>query len=74
MTSHFSYLWNSPRGRYFLIGSRVGDYTIWDSLADMAVIIEDDDECDEIIARMMKAGVPTLLSIPEGPHQCGGSG
>lgn len=69
-----SYLWEPPHGRYFLVGSSAQDYAIWDSLTDMVVVIEDDDEYDQVIARMEKAGVPILPKFSEGPHRGGASG
>lgn len=67
--SDFAYLWESPSGRYFLVGSPDGEYgyLIWDSVTRTALLIEDDDLAEEVTALMERQGVPVVARIVDVP-------
>lgn len=69
MIDEFAYLWESPRGRYYLVEpAGVGLHRmIWDSKYGTALIIEEHDTYHAVLARMAEAGVPVVARIADVP-------
>ncbi|OAB34380.1 hypothetical protein [Paenibacillus glacialis] len=59
----YKYIWTENRKEYVLVKMKDGDYSIFNRMDKIALIIEDDDIYDAVINEMLKSKCEIVDSI-----------